>query len=104
MREEKSNNNTSSILLLLFVVILFVTSITSSMIVKYVDNWFKGPVIFFIHVGVQLLRVVSFILPALAIKNKTYRVIGVIALSIMTLYMVYGLIQSIALYIANHLN
>ena len=87
MKEEKSNIDVSGILLIIFVVITFIINISIATIQYFVDNWYKGPTLIVILVCLQILRTASYILPALAIKNKTYKIIGVILSSIMVIYL-----------------
>ena len=87
MKEEKAKIDLSSILLLVFVVILFVTSISISSILNFVHNWNNVHALTIILTLLQILRTVSFILPALAIKDKNYKIIGVILSSIVVVYL-----------------
>ena len=87
MKRRKSNIDTSSILLITFVVVTFITSIGSAAIQNFTDNWHREKTLIVILVCLQILRTVSYILPALAIKNKTYKIIGIILSSIMVIYL-----------------
>ena len=87
MKRRKSNIDTSSILLITFVVVTFITSIGSAAIQSFTDNWHREKTLIVILVCLQILRTVSYILPALAIKNKTYKIIGIILSSIMVIYL-----------------
>ena len=85
--KEKSNIDTSSTLLLVFVVILFITTISISSIQNFVDKWYSIPILSIVLTLLQILRTVSFILPALVINNKTYKIIGIILSSITVVYL-----------------
>ena len=85
--KEKSEIDTSSTLLLVFIVILFITTISISSTQNFVDNWHKVPLLSITLTILQILRTVSFILPTFAIKNKTYKIVGIILSSIVVVYL-----------------
>ena len=87
MKRRKSNIDTSSILLITFVVVTFITHISIAAIQSFADNWHGEKNLIVILACLQILRTVSYILPALAIKNKTYKIIGIILSSIMIIYL-----------------
>jgi len=91
MQEEKPKYDTSSILLIIFVVLTFITNISIAVGQNFV-NWYKKPVLFFVLIGLSMIRNLSYILPALAIKNKTLKFVGVILTSIMVLYLIISTI------------
>ena len=101
MQIKKSNNDTSNILLLLFVVITFVTNISNKALTKYVGAWFEGSIALYAVLCLAFFQYVSYMLPALAIKNKTYRFIGILISSITVIYLVYTLIYAIILLAKN---
>ena len=82
MKEEKSEYDTSSILLIIFVVVTFVTNISIAVGQNFVD-WYKKPTLVFVLIGLSMLQNVSYILPALAIRNRTLKIVGVILTSLM---------------------
>ena len=87
----KPKYDTSSILLIIFVVLTFITNISIAVGQNFV-NWYKKPALVFILIGLSILRNVSYILPALAIKNKTLKITGVILTAIMVLYLIISTI------------
>ena len=102
MRKNTFNSDRANILLLLFVVIQFVTRLGIHMIMQYyADNWFLEPIIFYIYGLLALLQGFSFILPALAIKNKIYKIIGIVMSSIIVLHLTYTLIYAMVLFASN---
>ena len=78
MEKEKNSKDVSSILLIIFFVVTFVTSISYEVIHNVVDDWFKNRTIMVLVLCLQIIRTICYILPALAIKNKTYRTVGII--------------------------
>ena len=90
MQEEniKSNVDVSTILLISFVFVIFITNIGIATIQGFVKNWYEIKTITVIITCFHILRTVSYLLPAFAIKNKTYKIIGIILSSIMVAYMV----------------
>ncbi len=95
MEKIRSNVDVSAILLISFVVVSFITNIGIAAIQSFVDNWYQVPTVTGILMCLQILRNVSYILPALAIKNKTYKIVGVILSSIMVIYMLCSPIMTI---------
>jgi len=79
--------DSSSILLIIFIAITFTTSIIISTIQTFTDNWFEGKIVIVVLTCLQILRIMSYILPALAIKNKTCKIIGVTLSVIMVVYL-----------------
>ena len=88
MAEEKSKYDTSSVLLIVFVIITFVTSVSIAIIQSLVGNWYKTAAVTVILLCMQILRIVSYFLPALAIKDRTLKIIGIVLTSIMVVYLV----------------
>ena len=87
MEEEKNNKDVSSILLIIFIAVTFVTSISCGVLQEVVDDWFKNRPVVVVVLCLQIIRTICYILPALAIKNKTYRIIGVVLASILVVYL-----------------
>ena len=91
MQEEKSKYDTSGILLITFVVVTFITNISIALGQNFV-NWYKKPTLIFILIGLSIIRNVSYLLPALAIRNKTLKITGIILTSIMVLFLIISTI------------
>ena len=87
MQVEKLNKDISSRLLIVFVIITFITNISITLIQGFVDNWLTSQTMIVIQIVLQAIRNISYILPALAIKNRTYKIIGIILTSMMIVYM-----------------
>ncbi len=85
MKNKNSKYDRSSILLIVFMEVLFITSITIMALQTFVDNWYAKKTIVTILLILSILRNISYILPALAIKNKNLRVVGVIVALILIL-------------------
>ena len=87
MKEEISSVDKSSVLLITFIVVSFITSISNGVIQSVVDNWCQNRIVMFTFLCLQIIRAICFILPALAIKNKTYRIAGIILATILIAYL-----------------
>lgn len=87
MKKEITNRGNSSVLLLAFIIVTFVTVLTNGLIQQLVDDWFnKRPIVIFMLI-LQILRTVVYFLPALAIKDQTYRYIGLVITALMVAYL-----------------
>jgi hypothetical protein len=91
-QEVSNNNDTSSLLLLVFILITLILNIANFAIEKLVDNWYEGATRY-VHGSLWLLGNISYILPALAIKNKTLKIIGIILVSMLIIYWGYSNIE-----------
>ena len=91
MQEENYKYDTSSILLITFVVVTFITNISIALGQNFV-NWYKKPTLVIILLGLSIIRNVSYLLPALAIRNKTLKITGIILTSIMVLFLIISTI------------
>ena len=87
MEKENTHKNVSSILLIIFLAVTFVVSISYEVISKVVDDWYNNRMAVVVLVFLQIIRTICYILPALAIKDKTYRIVGVILTSILIVYL-----------------
>lgn len=87
MKKEITNRDNSSVLLVAFIIVTFVTALTNGVIQQLVDDWFnKRPIVIFMLI-LQILRTVVYFLPALAIRDRTYRYIGIIITALMVAYL-----------------
>ncbi len=68
----------SSVLLLIFISIMFCSSLIELCIRTFVDNWYTIEGIYGICTLLWIVRNISVILPALAIKQKPLKIAGVI--------------------------
>ncbi|WP_294083815.1 hypothetical protein [Proteiniphilum sp. UBA5384] len=85
MENKNSKYDRSSVLLIVFIGVLFITSITIMMLQTFVDNWYDKKAIATILLILSILRNISYILPALAIKSKNLKIAGIIVASILIL-------------------
>ena len=81
--QEKESNISS---ILIPVVLL---SITTSLYTRLVDNCYEGTPKM-VYIGFQIIYNIIMILPAFAIKNRTLRIIGIILMSCIILWWIYG--------------
>lgn len=88
----EKDSSTSSILIFVWVVVFVLLSIVNNLYTRLIDNWYEGTQRM-VYLGIVLLQNLSFILPPLAIKNKTLKIIGLI---IMSAYVVWLLYQNIS--------
>jgi Kef-type K+ transport system membrane component KefB len=86
----KINNDTSSLFLIVFVVITVITNVSIAVIQSFVENWYRQPTITVVLLCLQILRTVSYILPAFAIKNRTYKIISTILISLVVVYLLFS--------------
>ena len=73
-------SNTSSILLLIWIIVNTIFNIFNYAYTHLVESWYEGDAKI-VFIAVQSIFVLLNILPALAIKNRTYRIIGIIIMS-----------------------
>ena len=83
-----NGNDTSSILLLVFILIALVSAISQFALQKLVVHWYEGTTKYLIG-SIWILQNFNLILPALAIKNKTLKIIGIVLISILIIYQGY---------------
>lgn len=92
VKQESTSDNLSSILLLVWVIIFFVAGGIQTLITKFVDDWYLGGWRTFYFLICVVFNV-SNILPAVAIKNKTMKIVAIVLVAIPTLYYIYSNIQ-----------
>ena len=91
IHNDKSGNDISDTFLIIFIIIAFISQITLNVMQYILPDWYSSPVKYIIG-SIWILQSISFILPALAIKNNTFKTIGIILAS---LYVIYGLYSNI---------
>ena len=84
----ENESNISSILILVWIIAVGLLSITTSLYIKFVDNWSEGSSKM-VYIGIQIIHNISMILPAFAIKNRTLRTICIILMSCLILWWRY---------------
>ena len=87
--EQTSSNGGADKLLIIFFVVAFIVIIAQSAINIFFDGWRDLPIKYFYY-ALNILLNISFVLPALAIKNKTLKIIGIILASLLIITKVYG--------------
>ena len=73
----QKESNTSSIIILIWIVASIVLSLTNHLYGIFIPNWYEGGAMIG-KVAIIILDNSLFILPALTIKNKTIKIIGII--------------------------
>jgi hypothetical protein len=91
-QEVNNSKDTSSLLLFVFILITLISEIAQFAIQKLIDNWYESPAKY-VQGSLWLLQYVSFILPAIAIKNKTLKIIGIILVLMLIIYWGYSNIK-----------
>ena len=89
MQEQKTDDNKSNILLIVFVVISFITVAGNFVIQVIFDDWYIELKTKYFVVFLLILANASYILPALAIKDKILKIIGIILTSIIIMLSFY---------------
>ena len=87
--KSSSSSKSSDTLLIIYICIAFFTGILQFGIDRVFPDWFESPVRY-LKGGLWMLQNISFILIALAIKNKNLKVIGIVLTTILILYWLYG--------------
>ena len=93
----KPESNVSSVLLLVFIVIALVISIINVSITKLVYNWYFTEMRYVVT-GLWIINGISLILPALAIRNKPMKIIGIVIASILIMWNIYSNVQHLLLH------
>lgn len=86
---QEKESNISSILILVWIIAVCLLSITTNLYAKFVDHWYEGTPKA-VYIGIELIYNIIMILPAFAIKNRTLRIIGIILMSCIILWWMYG--------------
>ena len=84
----EKESDTSSLLLLIWIIANFISYIFSYAYTHLVESWYDGAAKICL-IAVQSIFVILNILPALAIKNRTYRIIGIIIMSCIIIWWLY---------------
>ena len=88
IKQESTPNNLSSILLIIWAIIYFVAGGIQTLITTFVDEWYLGGWQTFYFL-VCAIHNASNILPAIAIKNTTMRIVAIVLVTIPTLYYIW---------------
>ena len=93
--ETKTGNDVSSTLLLVYILIAFFANVVQLVTQRVfsIFYWKSGSVWKYVMVLIWIISNISLILPALAIKNKSLKIIGIIFAAIVIIYHAYGNIE-----------
>ena len=94
VKQESTSDNLSSILLLVWAIIFFVANGIATLITTLVDDWHLRSWRT-IYLLICAVRNASNILPAVAIKNNTMKIVAIVLVAIPTLYFIYSNIFAI---------
>lgn len=73
---EKKDSNTSNVILFVWIILISVFSIGTFLYTRFYNNWYEeGRVA---YVAIQIMHNLIMILPSLAIKDKTLKIIGIL--------------------------
>jgi hypothetical protein len=91
-QEVKTENDVSSTLLFVYILIAFFGAIVNFTITKFAGSYWEGSWRYVMG-AIWLISNISLILPALAIKNKSLKIIGIIFAAIVIIFHAYGNIE-----------
>ena len=94
VKQESTSDNLSSILLLVWAIIFFVANGIATLITTLVDDWHLRSWRT-IYLLICAVGNASNILPAVAIKNNTMKIVAIVLVAIPTLYFIYSNIFAI---------
>jgi len=89
--QNPKESNISSVLILVWVIAVAVLSLATYCYTRFIDNWYSDAKTG--YVILQLIHNVVMILPALAIKNKVMKIVGIIVMSLMIIWWIVQNIQ-----------
>lgn len=81
---DKKEDKSSDTLLLAFIIVAFIATTSQYLIQVLVENWYQSPTKY-IQVLLWILQSISLILIPLAIKDKTFKTIGIILVLLISL-------------------
>jgi predicted acyltransferase len=87
-----SDNKSSDILLIVFIIVALILNIAQFSIQKFVTDWYQSPTKY-IQGGFWILQNLSFLLIAIAIKNKPLKITGIILTVLLISYWLFTNIQ-----------
>ncbi|ANQ52762.1 zinc ribbon domain-containing protein [Flammeovirga yaeyamensis] len=88
LSESKSDNGITDTLLFIFIIIAFISAIAQFTIQKLDTNWYEGATKY-IQGGFWILQNFSFLLIAIAIKNKPLKITAIIITVLLISYWLY---------------
>lgn len=88
---KKKDSNTSNVILLVWIILIGVFNIGTFLYTRFYNNWYEeGRVV---YVAIQIMHNLIMILPSLAIKDKTLKIIGILISICLIIWWVIGNIQ-----------
>ena len=91
--QQETNDNTSSILLIIYLAIIMFSGIAQRLVTVLVEDWYQTPVKFVFY-AIGFISSACIILPALAIKNTTLKIIGIILSSLLIIMSIYSYVEA----------
>lgn len=89
--QNPKKSNISSVLILVWVIAVAVLNLATYCYTRFIDNWYSDARTG--YVILMLIHNVVMILPALAIKNKVMKIVGIIVMSLMIIWWIVQNIQ-----------
>lgn len=88
---EKKDSNTSSSILFVWIVLVGVFNVGIFLYTSFYTNWYvEGR---WVYVAIQIMDNLIMILPSLAIKNRTLKIIGILISACLIIWWVIGNVQ-----------
>ena len=88
--QQETNDNTSNILLIIYLAIILLSGIAQQLMTTLVDDWYYQTSVSFVYHVIGFISFACIILPALAIKNTTLKIIGIVMASLLIVMAVYS--------------
>lgn len=88
-QEFKGKNDMSNILLIAYIIGVLILDLTQIALRELFDVWHDEQMKY-VYIAVTMLRNIVFVLPALAIKDKTLKIIGIVVASLLIAYWWYS--------------
>ena len=88
---EMKESNISNVILLIWVILTGVFNVGTYLYTTFYDNWYEDGRGF--YVALQIMQNLIMILPSLAIKDKTLKIIGILISACLIIWWIVGNIQ-----------
>lgn len=92
-QSENKESNLSTVLLFVWVIATCVLSLINNLITELADNWYGSSVKIVVY-GIFVLQNLIMLLPVVAIKNKTLKIIGIVVMSISVIWWIIQNVQA----------
>lgn len=83
---KKESSNKASMLLLIFLVLKVFFNVVI-ILINWLDRWYVGDLTWYMYWAIDILNGLTIFLPACAIKDKTFKIIGLIIASILAIWL-----------------